>query len=178
MAKARKTSDNRLFTIEVKMIDGPLMEDFCEKNKVVSRTIQIPANQTLDDLHGIIFEAFDRCDEHMYQFEFGGKRRHDPNARHYTLPEALEDEEDQETTARIGSLGLKPKDVFFYWFDFGDDWWHKLTVVAIGENVPEGSYPKITKRVGESPPQYPYQEDDDDEDMDEDDEDEEVAGKE
>ncbi|RWX51876.1 pRiA4b ORF-3-like protein [Candidatus Electrothrix marina] len=42
-------------------------------------------------------------------------------------------------------------------FDFGDDWWHQINVVSITEPVsaPKGKYPKIIKRKGDSPPQYP-----------------------
>lgn len=35
-----------------------------------------------------------------------------------------------------------------------EDWWHQLEVVAIEEGVPRGRLPKVTRRVGESPPQY------------------------
>ena len=45
-------------------------------------------------------------------------------------------------------------DVFGYWFDFGDDWWHQFAVLAIGENATRGRLPKVTRRVGKSPPQY------------------------
>ncbi|MCX5677188.1 MAG: hypothetical protein NTX87_19550 [Planctomycetota bacterium] len=45
-------------------------------------------------------------------------------------------------------------DAFGYWFDFGDDWWHQINVVAIADEALRGKYPKVTKRVGASPPQY------------------------
>jgi hypothetical protein len=32
------------------------------------RKIAVKGNQTLDDLHEAIFDAFDRYDEHMYSF--------------------------------------------------------------------------------------------------------------
>jgi hypothetical protein len=44
--------------------------------------------------------------------------------------------------------------MFGYWFDFGDDWWHQINVVLIVEEMPAGDYPRVTKRVGASPPQY------------------------
>ena len=54
----------------------------------------------------------------------------------------------------IGSLGLKVESCFGYWFDFGDDWWHQIDVTGIDDKVPRGKYPKVTKKVGKSPPQY------------------------
>jgi len=58
------------------------------------------------------------------------------------------------TRTTIGSLGLKLGDAFGYWFDFGDDWWHQINVVAVEDEAPRGKYPKVIRRVGESPPQY------------------------
>lgn len=54
----------------------------------------------------------------------------------------------------IADVGLSIDDAFGYWFDFGDDWWHQINVVEIIDKIPSGNYPKITKRVGTSPPQY------------------------
>ena len=52
--------DDRLFTLEVCIISGPMTEKFVKKNKVISRTIQIRGDRTLEDLHYAIFDAFDR----------------------------------------------------------------------------------------------------------------------
>jgi hypothetical protein len=152
--------DGRLFTLEVELIGGPVTEEFLKKNPVVSRTVQMRADQPLEDLHFAIFDAFGRDDEHTYQFEFGGKEPMDRRARRYVMPEAMEDPfgdagDAGTTEADIGSLGLKENEVCFYWFDFGDDWWHRITVKSIAEHAPAGTYPKITYRVGQSPPQYP-----------------------
>ena len=43
--------------------------------KSIWRKIAIKANQTLDDLHEIIYEAFDRDDEHLYSFFLPPKKR-------------------------------------------------------------------------------------------------------
>ncbi len=39
--------DDRLFTLEVFIIGGPMTKRFIKKNKVISRTIQIRGDQTL-----------------------------------------------------------------------------------------------------------------------------------
>ena len=69
----------RLYTLEVFIISGPVAKKFAKKNPVVSRTIQIRGDQTLEDLHHAIFDAFGRWDEHMYEFQFG-KGPMDPKA--------------------------------------------------------------------------------------------------
>ena len=153
--------DDRLFTLDVFIISGPMAKRFVKKNKIISRTIQIRGDQTLEDLHYAIFDAFKRFDQHMYEFQIGGKGPMDPKARRYVLSGAFENPMpgtpqaagDVRRTA-IGSLGLKKGDAFGYWFDFGDDWWHQINVVAIADEAPRGKYPKVTKRVGASPPQY------------------------
>jgi len=151
--------DDRLFTLEVCIISGPMTEKFIKKNKVVCRTIQIRGDQTLEDLHYAIFDAFDREDEHMYEFQIGGKGPMDPKAKRYVLPMAVDDQFGEKkpvgtVNASISSLGLREGDTFGYWFDFGDDWWHQINVVSIKEKAGTGKYPKVTKRVGKSPPQY------------------------
>jgi len=65
--------DDRLFTLEIALIGGPVAEEFADENPVVSRTIEIRGDQMLEDLHYAIFDAFDREDEHLYEFQVGGK---------------------------------------------------------------------------------------------------------
>jgi hypothetical protein len=169
MARSRKAAaaqqpaemhEGRLYTLDVFIISGPITEKFAKKNPVVSRTIQIRADQTLEDLHHAIFDAFGRWEEHMYEFQFG-KGPMDPKGPRYVLPSAygtdLGDEKrpagrvDQTT---LDSLGLKVGDRFGYWFDFGDDWWHQINVEAVEDKLPKGKLPRVTKKVGKSPPQY------------------------
>ena len=65
-------SGHKLYTLDVFIMDGPMTESFLKKNKVVSRVIQIRGDQTLAELHRAIFNAFDREQEHMYEFQIGG----------------------------------------------------------------------------------------------------------
>lgn len=48
----------------------------------------------------------------------------------------------------LDSLGLKEGD------RFGDDWWHQVNIEAIEQKTLRGKYPRVTKKVGKSPPQY------------------------
>ncbi len=152
--------DKRVYTLDVFIIGGPITQKFFKKNKVISRTIQIRGDQTLEDLHQAIFDAYDRNEEHMYEFQIGGKRPMDPMARHYVLPIDMDSPfSDPKPAGNVKrttmvSLRLKVGDTFAYWFDFGDDWWHQINVVAIEDEVPPGKYPRLIKRIGESPPQY------------------------
>jgi hypothetical protein len=170
MARPRKTTVKlhdptddgkvRLYTLEVFLLSGPISEKFAKKNRVISRTIQIRGDQTLEDLHQAIFDAFGRWEEHMYEFQFGTGPM-DPEAPRYVLPGAFETDLGGKNRpvgrvdqTRIESLGLEVGRSFGYWFDFGDDWWHQINVEAIEDEVPGVKFPKVTKRVGKSPPQY------------------------
>lgn len=159
--KSKKAAE-KIYTFEVCIISGPMTKKFVKKNPVVSRLIQLRGGQTLQDLHEIIFEAFDRFDGHIYQFELNGTGPGDPHADKYVLPMEMDSLFGDNhpagfvTKTKITSLNLQIDQAFGYWFDFGDDWWHQINVVAIEDSSSEQEkYPKITKRTGESPPQYP-----------------------
>jgi hypothetical protein len=144
-----------LYVLEVTLIDGPATEAFLKKNPQIIRTIEIRGDQTLADLHRIIFTAFDREEEHLYEFQLKGEGPNDPNADRYGLGTARsEDLAGDVAKTQIGALGLVAEEAFGYWFDFGDDWWHQVGVLDITTPQPKLKYPRITNRVGASPPQH------------------------
>jgi len=168
-AAAAKT----IFRFEVLLLSGPVSQSFVARHpEAPSRVIDMRGSHTLDDLHVTIFNAFDRYDEHMYEFQIGAKKPMDRKAVRYglALDEADPGEKSAEATS-IASLDLKIGKSFFYWFDFGDDWWHEVHLLAVNPPA-EGRkrYPRIVERKGESPPQYiDWDLEDEDEDEDEDD---------
>jgi len=136
--------------------------------KVIWRTITIREGQTLNDLHEVIYEAFDREEEHLYSFYLPHSRIKNFDLRkiykssdEYTHPYAFEDQgviennAQDASTVSIGDLNLKKGQEFYYLFDFGDSWWHQITVEKIGEEADDGTYPRIVERKGKSPEQYP-----------------------
>jgi hypothetical protein len=69
--------------------------------------------------------------------------------------------QDNAAESNIGNLGLKEKNKLYYLFDYGDEWWHELTVLKIQSAAESEQYPRIVKKAGESPDQYPdYEEED------------------
>ena len=79
-------------------------------------------------------------------FDFGFKERH--NAE----------------TTEIEKLDLEEKEKMYYLFDFGDEWWHELTVLKVLSTDNSKGFPRIIKASGESPEQYPNYEDDEEDD--------------
>jgi hypothetical protein len=146
-----------IYTLEVFLIGGPVTKEFARKNPVISRTMEVRGDQSLEKLHDAIFKAFNREDQHLYEFQFGGKGPNDPKARRYGLNMPFDEESKKQGDVRktkIDDLNLKKDEAFGYWFYFGDDWWHQINVVSIEKRNLKGRYPKITKRIGQSPPQY------------------------
>ena len=151
-----------LYSLEVTIADGLMTEEFVARNPVVSRTIEIRADQTLNQLHRTIFEALGRWDDcHLHEFHFGDRPR-DRHAERYVLPFIYDDPEQFDeppaagsvTRTRLGRLDLDVGRLFWYWYDFGDNWYHEIRVMAVGEAEPRVKYPRVVARVGESPPQY------------------------
>ncbi len=135
------------------------------------RRIAARGNQTLNDLHWAIFKAFDRDDEHLYSFYFptpgATGRNWLRNAVEYTHPYGADDPSPfgharfNAAEVKLSALELKPGQVFLYVFDFGDEWWHEITVEQIEVEPKRGKYPRVVERHGKSPPQYPDMEDED-----------------
>lgn len=149
----------KVYTLDVFLLSGPITRAFARKNKTVSRTVLIRGDQTLDQLHDAIFAAFDRDDPHMYEFQMG-KGPMDPDGPRYVLPEAAGDDFGAPIAGTVDvttldDVGLEVGRQFGYWFDFGDDWHHQIGVEAVEGGLGTGAYPRVVKRVGESPPQYP-----------------------
>lgn len=145
-----------LYVVTVFLTGGPISEKL--SNKVVSRVIEIRGDQTLEQLHQAIFEAYDRWDDHLYEFQLG-KRPFDPKGPNYGIPDSRASKKgygDARMT-KLDDLDLKPERVFGYWFDFGDDWYHQIQVDRIERAIPTVTYPRVIKRLGKSPPQYPDQ---------------------
>jgi hypothetical protein len=153
-----------LFTLEVTITNGSMTDGFVARNPVISRTIEIRAGQTLNQLHRTIFKAFDRWDDcHLSEFNLGGGV-HDKGGDRYVLQFVYDDPDEQDfydegrpagsvTQTRIGKLDLQLGQVFWYRNDHGGFWIHRITVTAIAEAEPEARYPRIIAGVGDDPPQ-------------------------
>jgi len=155
--KRKSPGAPQFYTLKVFLTDGPITKAFASKE--ISRTVQIRGDQTLKDLHKAIFKVFDREEEHLHEFNFG-KGPYDREGPRYTLRSNMKDFMTDEVTAgdvaktTLDSLGLEVGRAFGYWFDFGDDWRHEIRVEAIEQAPSTGRFPKVTARVGASPPQY------------------------
>jgi hypothetical protein len=145
-----------VYVLDVGLIEGLIEDEFIEENPTVSRTIEIQGHHTLAQLHSIIFKAFNREEEHLYEFQLDSNAIF-PDKRYVPAENEEVDEECgfvEETT--IQELKLSEGDQIGYLFDYGDMWLHQIGVRSIQEEEGDSvRYPRVTKKVGRSPPQYP-----------------------
>ena len=108
------------------------------RGRDVYRNIEICGNSTLNQLCGVILEAFDFIDEHLYEFCMDN--------RMYSEDAYQSDPEGDEPSADVtlDEAGL---------YDFGDDWMFTITVSKIVE-VQKDFKPRIVKAKGNIQ-QYP-----------------------
>lgn len=120
------------------------------------RIIDIKENQMLSSLHKAIFKAFDRFEEHAYSFFLSNKPYDRENEYH---SQGLDADETGKlaTRIRIDSIALYGGPKFLYLFDYGDEWWHEVELMNVTERVTRANYPRVVKKHGKSPPQYPKQ---------------------
>jgi len=128
------------------------------------RTVEIADFATLKRLHKLIFEAFDREDDHLWSFFFGKPEK--KGTEEYTTSASKDDlfptRARYGSSVRLSSLPFRTVKEIHYLFDFGDEWWHR--VEFLGESPVEDGvkYPRIIEKRGDSPEQYPEEEDEDD----------------
>ena len=126
-----------------------------DDNEIYS-DILIRADQTFEDLHEIIFEAFNRAEEHLYSFDIGGTQVSSPDCE-------LDDDELDASETKLEEISFEVGDGFGYLFDFGDEWEHDISVKKIIPLDPKEKYPKVLKITGKIPEQYPDYDEEDEE---------------
>jgi hypothetical protein len=152
--KIKAAPPANLYVLSVFLTSGPISDKF--PSKVIRRDIEIRGDQTLEDLHNAIFEAYDRWEGHAYEFQMG-KRPFDPEGPNYGIadPDEKKPTHGDARTTTLDDLDLQNrKRAFGYWFDFGDDWLHQIQLERTEKAIPTVTYPRVIKRVGKSPPQY------------------------
>ncbi|CAG0936916.1 hypothetical protein TFLX_05813 [Thermoflexales bacterium] len=117
----------------------------------VWRDIEIAADQTLEDLHLMIQQAFDWNDDHLYSFFMSGQVY--DQTTEIGSPWSETKRHTQRVT--IGELDLSVCSQFLYYFDYGDSHEFDVQVKQINAAAPTGNYPRLVAQHGQAPPQYP-----------------------
>jgi hypothetical protein len=107
----------------------------------VWRRFCVPGEISLDRLHDIIQIVMGWQEKHLHCFEIAGQR--------YTeAPEDREIEGIEEASFRLCDLAPDPETRFTYEYDFGDGWYHHVSVQSITP-IPTGHHGCISCMDGE-----------------------------
>jgi hypothetical protein len=115
-----------------------------ERAPDVWRVFEFSARHTLLDVHDAIQDAFELDDDHLFAFYTSGKH----------WDRASEVSHEKAGRVRLFQLELVPGKRFSYVFDFGDELWHELEVVAASESAAGPEAPLLVESEGEAPRQY------------------------
>ena len=116
----------------------------------VSRTIELRSEQSLDNLHSAIQNAFRWDSDHLYSFYMSGEE----DDRYAFACPYEEDRPPWTDEAIIGELGLVKGHQFAYLFDYGDNHVFTIKVEDIRPQAGPGKYPRVVEKQGEAPEQY------------------------
>ena len=134
--------------------------------KSIWRRIALRGSQTLDELHEAIYDAFDRTTSTSTPSTFRSpvpRAGHGLATRLNTPARSIVKTPGRSPTCRCAMRrrpssvpwGLRPKQVFLYLFDFGDEWWHEITVEQIDATPEKGEYPRVLEKHGRVPTPVP-----------------------
>ena len=99
----------------------------------------------------------------MYEFNLGSSPEDRSRLYFYDGGWGDDDEDTGDpTTTILDELDLSESRYFGYTFDMGDEWEHVIEVISIKSGPDKGTYPRIGKKIGAAPPQYPKEEDEED----------------
>ena len=141
-------------------------------DKRTYRDIEVPSNRSLYDLAAAIVASFDFDFDHAFGYYNNLGRNIYDSAVRYELFADLDDADDwaeREDRPKAGSVQktkvaaafIEPKQKMQFLFDYGDEWRFEIELRGFGEKAKGVKYPRILARKGESPEQYPAEEEDD-----------------
>ena len=137
MGKTKQPTDIYIYQIKV------TLEDI---KPPIWRRIQVRNDTTLHKLYRILQIVMGWSDYHLHQFIIGDIHDGEPDPD-YTFKMK------NEKTIKLSQLALEEKAKFFYEYDFGDSWYHKILVEKILPLEPDTKYPICIKGKRACPPE-------------------------
>ena len=126
------------------------------------RDIELPSSGSLEDLAAAIVGAFGFDLDHAFGFYSSlGHRYHDAEERYELFADLGQADEGVRSVRRtkLSTAFPEPGKQMLFLFDYGDEWRFKVELIGLGRKE-KAVYPRVVKRVGEAPRQYPDLEED------------------
>lgn len=120
-----------------------------EAKPPIWRKLLVPSTLSLSDLHKIIQTAMGWTNSHLHQFIKDGVTYVDTS---YDMDFGMSDDEDYKDV-KISDLIKNEKDKFYYIYDFGDNWEHKITLQKILPVDKNKKYPVCVSGKRNTPPE-------------------------
>lgn len=114
------------------------------------RDLELAEDQTLEDLHLAIQDAFRWMDDRLYSFFMSGKAWDRNTEIGSPWSESLQ----HTHQVTLESLELRARQKFLYLFDYGDGHTFDVTVQTINPHASGKNYPRVVERQGRTPAQY------------------------
>ncbi len=112
----------------------------------VWRRLEVPLNTTFAKFHRVLQAALGWDNTHLHLFRVNGREIGMPVRDGLGVP--CED----ERRVRLADVA-RPKCKIVYWYDFGDDWMHEITIETIAAAAPSEHYPRLTGGANSVPPE-------------------------
>lgn len=138
---------NHIIKLKVVLKDLP---HICEP------TLLVPDNINMRQLHFVIQDAFYWHNAHFFEFCDSASR---PTVM-VGVPNDKYPEQSEDHILKAYKINLKKMfregrngRVFWYWYDFGDDWWHQISILKVTQKDAKlyRGVPICTKAVGKCP---------------------------
>lgn len=125
--------------------------------KDLYRIIEIRENKTLLDLATIILKSYNFEMDHLFGFYNNLKNPYQSDEAYELINEDFpvnEHTKELKETLINEVFYLNRKMLFL--FDYGDEWIFLTECIKITDPEAKGRYPRIIKKLGKAPEQYPY----------------------
>lgn len=113
---------------------------------LIWRRLLVRSDRTIADLHHTLQIAFGWSDTHLHRFIVHGKDYGIAQLGGLLFA-------DNPTRVRLANLGLRPRERFWYEYDFGDLWRHELRVEQLVPIEPGKTYPVCIGGARAAPPE-------------------------
>ncbi|MBW3469134.1 plasmid pRiA4b ORF-3 family protein [Arthrospiribacter ruber] len=126
----------------------------------IYRKVLVPSDIQMDELHLVIQVAMGWENAHLYQFSDKKGRSKIMVQREVEKDEFWGglhgDEFNADEISLMEFLAYTDGKTFWYWYDFGDDWWHKISIQKVTKKDLAdtfGDTPFCTEAKGLCPPE-------------------------
>jgi hypothetical protein len=120
-----------------------------DTDPLVWRELDVPLSTTLAMMHDIIQVVMRWWDYHLYEFEIGDRLYGVPSSDDVLYERKVY----KASGLRLATVLERGIREFFYVYDFGDNWRHRITVLDVQQGNADVEYPRFIAGARRAPPE-------------------------